>query len=231
MFRRFATLHDASVAAADEIEAICMAAVAERGRASVALSGGETPKLLYTLLAHRSLPWPLIDFFWSDERAVAPSDRESNYAMAKEALLDAIGSPCIHRMMAELPNREQAADEYAAEIRSCVLDGRFDLILLGLGADGHTASLFPGTAALTVATRWVVPNVAPTGQRRLTFTYPLINRARNVLFLVAGEAKANVVAAVLEGPRNRLPAQGVQAASVVWLLDAAAAQSLGKVPQ
>jgi len=206
-------------------------AVAARGRFAVALSGGSTPRALHRILAAEPLrsqvPWDRVEVFWGDERCVPPDHPDSNYRMARETLLDAVPIPParVHRMAGEDPDHTAAAAAYEAELAR-VLGGTpggappvFDLIFLGMGPDGHTASLFPGTAALAERTRWVVANHVPKfagGMAdRITFTYPLLNRAAQVVFLVAGADKAATLREVLEGPADpeRLPSQAVRAAA------------------
>lgn len=218
-------------------ELIAAAATASIGRRQffrIALAGGSTPRAVYRLLAED----PYMDFqrwqvFWSDERCVPPTSAESNYRMAKEELLDRLAEPpaLVFRMAGE-GDSDAAALAYERAIRELVPPNpsagtgdtpRFDLILLGMGADGHTASLFPGTPALHERTRLVVANPAPTGQMRLTFTYPLINAARRVLILVSGAEKAATLRAVLKGPHDPMhyPVQGVQLVrgNLTWLVD------------
>ncbi|MGH7320110.1 MAG: 6-phosphogluconolactonase [Candidatus Rokuibacteriota bacterium] len=230
-------------AAAERAVACARAAVVARGRFSVALSGGSTPRALFRLLAEAPLrseiDWARIDVFWGDERCVPPTHPDSNYRMAKEALLDQVPIPPerIHRIAADTEDHAAAATAYEAELARIL--GRtpggtppvFDFLLLGMGADGHTASLFPGTPALAEHRRWVVANrVEKLGADRITLTWPILNRAAYVLFLVAGADKAAVLREVLEGPRDvaRLPAQGIrpEAGRLVWLLDRAAATQL-----
>ncbi len=230
-------------AAAGRAVACARAAVAARGRFSVALSGGSTPRALFRLLAEAPLrseiAWARLDVFWGDERCVPPTHPDSNYRMAKEALLDHVPIPPdrIHRIAADTDDHAAAAMTYEAELAR-VLGGTpggtppvFDLLLLGMGADGHTASLFPGTPALAEHRRWVVANrVEKLGADRITLTWPILNRAADVLFLVAGADKAAALREVLEGPRDvaRLPSQGIrpEAGRLVWLLDRAAAAQL-----
>jgi len=207
---------------------------------SVALAGGGTPRGVYELLAtppfSEQIPWGRVHVFWGDERCVPPDDPGSNYRMARETLLDRVPLPTdnIHRVHGEL-DPETAAQAYAAELRDFF--GAqwpvFDLILLGMGDDGHTASLFPGSDALREKTR---PVVGVTAQyqdrpaRRVTLTPPAINAARHVMFLVVGASKANALQAVLEGPYqpHRLPAQIVQPTDghLVWLVDGMAAKKV-----
>ncbi|MCI0369885.1 MAG: 6-phosphogluconolactonase [candidate division NC10 bacterium] len=216
-------------------------ALARAGRLTVALAGGTTPKLLYALLAtephHRHLPWRETHVFWGDERCVPPDHPESNYRMAHEALLRHLPIPSeqIHRMRGEDPDPERAAAEYAERLRTAFPGPRalprFDLVLLGMGADGHTASLFPHTQAVREQQRWVMCNRVPKLQAdRLTLTAPVINWGSTILFLVAGDDKAAALQEVLEGPADpeRLPAQLIRptAGRLVWLVDRAAASRL-----
>jgi len=215
-----------------------------KGRAlRVALSGGSTPRRTYELLAEAPfrdmVDWKRVHFFWSDERCVPPDHPDSNYRMALEALLSrvAIVPARVHRIEAERADADAAAREYQRGIAG-VFGARdegsppaFDLIFLGLGPDGHTASLFPGTAALHEVERWVVANFVPKlAARRMTFTYPLLNRASHVVFLAAGAEKSAILAEVLEGPedRERLPAQGIRPAvgTLSWIVDTAATAKL-----
>ena len=230
--------------AADEFVRCVAAAVATRGRFSVALSGGSTPKRLYELLAERpfrdEIDWTRLEIFWGDERAVPPDHADSNYGMTRRALLSRVPLPeeRVHRLRGEAPDLDAAAREYEAEIAR-VLDAspegeppRLDLVLLGLGPDAHTASLFPNTAALRESRRWVVANdVEKLDTRRLTMTSLLLNRARRVLFLVAGRDKMEALAAVLEGEFDpeRRPAQLIrpEAGELVWLADEAALAGFG----
>jgi 6-phosphogluconolactonase len=229
----------ADAAAAVFIES-AIASVADRGRFSIALSGGSTPRAVFARLAgdetaRLKVSWRQIDWWWSDERTVPPGDPDSNFRMAFESLLGhvPIDPARVHRLKGEV-EPAQAASEYERELRAAfgVSAGeipRFDLVLLGLGADGHTASLFPGTPAVTERERLVVANDVPAMRAvRLTFTLPLINRARRVAFLVSGAEKAPILARVLEGPRGALPAQLVSPddGELVWIVDSAAARDL-----
>ncbi len=223
----YATLADLAEAAAEKFVEICTAAIEDHGKAFVALSGGNTPKALFAALTKRRLDWSRVEFFWSDERAVGPNDSASNFAMANSALLRPIEAEHVHRLCGEAADLDQAAADYEKEIRRVLGARPFDVILLGMGDEGHTASLFPHTKALDENTRWVVANFVPKLKAtRLTFTFPLINAARNVIFLVAGQDKSGAVAAVREGPRDvpEVPAQGDNAA--LWFLDRAAASEL-----
>jgi 6-phosphogluconolactonase len=217
-------------------------AIANHGRFTFVLSGGSTPRQLYSLLASEkyvsTIDWTHVDFFWGDERCVEPDHPDSNYRMARESLLDVIkpDPSRVHRMLGEeLPERAAAA--YEALLHKFFMVAphgpppSFDLVLLGMGPDGHTASLFPGTAALDETVRWVVPNWVPeTEARRLTMTFPILNAATNVLFLVTGADKAERVKQVLEHTpgSEALPAARIRPTSglLEWMLDTAAASRL-----
>jgi 6-phosphogluconolactonase len=216
---------------ATELDSVAKEAIATRGRFSFALSGGSTPKALYQLLASPAwkerFDWQNIDIFFGDERAVSPDDALSNFKMADEALLQHVPAR-VFRMEGEREDLESAARDYETKIRS--LGGPIDVILLGLGDDGHTASLFPHSPQLK-ATAWVVATPEASMQphvRRLTFTFPLINSARYIWFLASGAGKAERLKEVLEGSKNvdTLPSQGVQAldGELKWFLDEAAAK-------
>jgi 6-phosphogluconolactonase len=226
-------------AAADRIVASARNAIRRRGRFVIALSGGSAPRLVYPLLVDHArrdaIDWSRVEFFWGDERAVPPDDPESNYGLARRMLLDhlpGVREGSVHRMPADAPDRDAAAKSYEAELgRAFGLPPggtrrpRFDLIWLGMGPDGHTASLFPGSGVLAERTRWVAPATAPkssTIAARMTFTLPLINAARAALFFGAGTDKAAALRSIPAGSRD-LPAARVRAASTLWLLDAAAA--------
>lgn len=228
-------------AAAEEVIKATNEAVAERGRFTIALSGGSTPKSLYNLLATNArtvLPWDRMFFFWGDERHVPPTDPESNYRMTDEAMLAKVPVPPgnVFRIPAENPDAAAVAEDYEKTLRKFFKlepDSvpRFDLILLGLGPDGHTASLFPGTAALHEKSRLVVANwVEKLKTHRLSLTLPVLNAARCVAFLVSGTDKATVLKTVLEedAPGEQYPAKLVRPSdgNLVWLLDRAAASSL-----
>jgi 6-phosphogluconolactonase len=233
-------------AAADRVVDRAVSAIATRGRFDWALAGGSTPEALYRLLASPDyvgrVDWSRVHFFWGDERCVPPEHPDSNYRMARLALLDALApSPeNVHRMAGELPPR-LAAERYEAELERCfglrVGDGfpELDLILLGMGGDGHTASLFPGTPGLAESRRWVIDNpIESLGVTRLTLTFPVLDAAAHVLFLVAGADKAERLAQVLSGASvtEPLPAQRVhpRVEDPEWLVDAAAAACLGPMP-
>lgn len=232
-------------AAATEVVTLATEAVKARGRFTLALAGGSTPKALYALLAgdahfRDAMPWGQTHFFWGDERHVPPGHADSNYRMANEAMLAKVPVPAaqMHRIRAEEADAAQAAMAYEQTLREVFVGEtipRFDAILLGMGTDGHTASLFPGTAALGETRRLVAANWVPKFSTwRITFTAPLLNHASNVIFLVNGPDKAEPLQAVLEGPRQPevLPSQLVQPVDgrLVWMLDATAAERLNRVP-
>lgn len=217
------------------------ATVAADGRFTVALAGGTTPNALYDLLAtvyRNSTPWHAIHFFWGDERHVPPDHRDSNFRAASEAMLDRVPVPPahVHRILGELPNAADAAANYEQKLRGePALGGAalpvFDLVLLGMGPDGHTASLFPGSEALYERDRLVLaPWVEKFRSSRITLTLPVLNSAAMVVFLVSGVEKAETLSAVLEGPHQpiRLPAQAVRPSKghLLWFVDAAAAVRL-----
>ncbi|HEU4401443.1 MAG TPA: 6-phosphogluconolactonase [Candidatus Polarisedimenticolia bacterium] len=233
-------------AGAGEFARLAREAIRGRGAFRVALSGGSTPRLLYTTLAgegagsiFRSLvAWEKVHLFWGDERAVPPDHPDSNYRMACETLLSRLPVPAaqVHRIRGELPEAAEAAADYERTLvdRFKVAPGsrpRFDLVLLGLGADGHTASLFPGSEALRETTRLVAaPWIESLKARRITLTLPVLNNAACVLFLVAGEEKAAALRSVLseDRPPEEIPARGIRPAkgSLVFLVDRAAARLL-----
>jgi 6-phosphogluconolactonase len=211
-------------------------AIDERGRFAVVLAGGSTPKATYEILARDyadRIDWSNVHVFFGDERSVPPNHEDSNYRMAREDLLDHVPVGSVHRMQGEL-SPDEAAEAYEEELRDFFRSEdlpRFDLILLGIGGDGHTASLFPETSALEVHDRWVVANpVLKLGTTRITLTVPVINAARAVYFLVAGEGKADALAEILEDdpdPRE-YPASLIQPqGGPAWMLDRSAASLLG----
>jgi 6-phosphogluconolactonase len=224
-------------AAAQRVANIANAALQARGRFLWVLSGGKTPEQLFQQIAAEyatRVAWPRVHFFWGDERCVPPDDAESNYGMARHALLDALRpSPeQVHRMPGEL-EPALGARRYEEELRAFFAPHgsgasefpRFDLILLGMGPDGHTASLFPGTSALQERQRWVVENHVEGKGSRLTLTFPVLNAAERVIFIVAGADKAARLRDILEHPMAEdLPAQRVRpCAGAEWLIDEAAA--------
>ena len=224
-------------AAAEQFFKIGRHAIEQSGRFTVALSGGSTPRGLHAELVANyasKLPWNKVFFFWGDERHVPPDFPESNFRMADETLLSRISVPAanIWRMRGELPDADQAAREYEAGLRSFFGSDQgfpaFDFILLGIGGDGHTASLFPGTKALEERERWVVGNwVEQHSTFRITFTYPVLNQASYVMFLVEGAGKAEIVHRALRDANANLPCQKVKpAGELAWYLDQAAAAKL-----
>lgn len=232
--RRFADRDDLIAGAADDVAALVHEAVAARGVFRVALAGGTTPLPLYQRLTTTALPWDLVELWFADERAVPPEDPASNYQMARVALLDLVGASArarVRRVQGELAPAS-AAEVYEHElVRTLGVPPRLDLVLLGLGTDGHTASLFPRSPALTETARWVVATPGPLpGDLRITLTPRTIGAARHVRFLVSGASKADVLAEVLEGPHDpdRLPAQLIATADtdVSWFVDEAAAARL-----
>ncbi len=243
--RRLADAEEVCHTAAAEFVRIGQESIRARGRFSVALSGGSTPRRLFELLAgapfRDQLDWTKVEFFWGDERAVPPDHKDSNFGMARQAMLQSLHIPDaqIHRMTAEREDREAAARDYQNEIArvfgvaSSGAPPSLDLVLAGMGPDGHTLSLFPHTEALKETTRWVVPNFVPKlSAHRLTLTPTIVNRAACVMFLVAGQDKAVPLAEVVEGPpdSDRLPSQRIhpEAGGLLWLVDRAAASKLSR---
>ena len=230
-------------AAAEHFVEVAKATVKERGQFTVALSGGSTPKGLFQDLAtaeRGALPWDKMFFFWGDERHVPPDHPESNYRMANEALLSRVLVPAanVFRIPAEDADASLAAASYESTLRGFfkLSPGqfpRFDLILLGMGPDGHTASLFPKTKALAETERLVVANWVEKFQTdRITFTVPVLNAAREVNFLVAGQDKADALHQVLEGSDSPelYPSKMVKPSDgkLVWMIDQAAAEGLAR---
>lgn len=227
--------------AAEEVIRAAKDAVALRGRFTIALSGGSTPKSLFNLLATNArtvLPWDRTFFFWGDERHVPPTDPESNYRMAEETMLSKIpvAAGNVFRIPTENPDAAAAADSYEQTVRKFfqLEPGQvpvFDLILLGMGPDGHTASLFPGTAGLQERSRLVIANwVDKLKAFRLTLTLPVLNAARSVVFLVSGTDKAPVLHEVLEEEvaAEQYPSKLIRPSNgkLIWLVDRAAASAL-----
>ena len=240
MIRIFDDPEAMSRGAAELLVGIAKQAVAARGRFSVALSGGGTPRRTYELLAtapyRDQVDWSRAHIFWGDERCVPLDDPRSNARLAREALLGHVPIPPVqvHPMDCS-PSPREGARRYEVMLREFFAPAApcFDLIMLGLGDNGHTASLFPGTPALTESKRWVAEVYVPQQELyRLTLTAPIINGAAAVAFLVAGAAKAAVVREVIQGPRDplRLPAQLInpQPGELYWLLDKAAAGALSR---
>jgi 6-phosphogluconolactonase len=239
--RTLTTPQELFEAAAEEVVRAATDAVAQRGRFTIALSGGSTPKSLFNLLATNArtvLPWDRMFFFWGDERHVRPTDPDSNYKMAEETMLSKIpvAAGNVFRMAAENPDAAAAAESYETTLRKffALQPGgfpRFDLILLGMGPDGHTASLFPGSAGLQEKSRLVIANwVDKFKTHRLTFTLPVLNAAACVAFLVSGTDKAPALHAVLESdaPGEQYPSKLVRPSDgkLIWLIDRAAASQL-----
>jgi 6-phosphogluconolactonase len=232
-------------AAAEQVCRVGEMSLTTTGRFSLVLSGGSTPRRLYELLAQApyrtQLEWSRVEFFWGDERAVPPDHPDSNFRMAREAMLDPLGidTAHVHRIMAEKTDLDEVARDYEQEIERVL--GRvagvgrrpphFNLFLLGMGDDGHTASLFPGTRALSETERWVVAHdVKKLSTRRVTMTPPLINAAHFILFLASGASKADMLAQVIQGKRDpeRLPAQLIHPlmGEVMWFIDRDASTGL-----
>jgi 6-phosphogluconolactonase len=238
--RIFKASNELFVAAVADFAKLASDAVQKRGRFCVALSGGSTPKGMYSLLATSStpIPWESIYFFWGDERYVAPTDPESNYGMVYEAMLSKVPVPPqnIFRILTEEEDPELVAKQYEQTlIKFFALNAgqfpRFDLVLLGLGPDGHTASLFPGSDALKEANRLVVANwVEKFKTHRITLTLPVLNNAAVVEFLVSGKEKAGIVHQVLDGDEDQFPSHMIRPRNgrLVWLLDQAAASELSR---
>jgi 6-phosphogluconolactonase len=229
-------------AAARHVVEASRVAIDARGRFLLTLSGGSTPRALHQLLAAPPMvdqvDWSSVQIFFGDERCVAPDDQRSNYRMAVETLLDRVPIPeqNVHRMRGELPPR-QAAEEYEAELQFVFGDDppRLDLVLLGMGDNGHTASLFPGLTAVHEQRRLVVAEYIPeVDMWRISLTPAMLNLAREDVFLVAGAAKTSMLRRVLEGPYipAELPAQVVRPVdgTVLWLVDTAAAAELSPAP-
>jgi 6-phosphogluconolactonase len=232
-------------AAAQHLVEQAKRAVAARGRFTIALSGGSTPRAVFERLAPPPLrdqvPWDKTWVFWGDERAVPPDSTDSNYRMACDTLLGHVPIPKDHvkPILTQGDDLDAAAQHYARVIQSFVpgTPPRFDLVLLGMGSDGHTASLFPHSPQLHAVDELVVatpPAPLKPHVRRITWTFPLINAAVEAVFLVAGADKADRVAEVLEGPSNgrALPSQQVVPTdgTLVWMFDQAAASKLGSSP-
>jgi 6-phosphogluconolactonase len=232
---------DLNQKAADRFNLLANQAAANTGRFTVTLSGGSTPRAFYLLLSapeyKESIPWSKVHLFWGDERCVPPDHPDSNYRMAHEALLSKITIPPdnIHRMAGE-KDPQVAAAEYEQQLKiffqlPAGALPRFDLILLGIGEDGHTASLFPGSEALKETQRLVVaPYVEKLQTHRITLSLPVINQAATILFLVTGKSKSAIVKRVLQGSgeSSTLPAVRVQPQNgkLAWLIDREAAGDL-----
>jgi 6-phosphogluconolactonase len=242
----YPTIEQMAEAAADLFFETAITAIDRYGIFNVGLSGGSTPSLMFTMLAYpahnKRLDWQKVHFFWADERCVPPEDPRSNYRLAQELLLDRIPAiPAnVHRICGELP-RDDGARRYEEEMRAffhtdtCyMLEHLLDMLFLGIGEDGHTASLFPGSQVMDIRDRWVIGvehRSSPDPQvDRISLTLPAINASRLVVFLVTGVRKAHILAQVLEPPTYQplLPASRVHPkdGDLVWLIDAAAASAL-----
>jgi 6-phosphogluconolactonase len=234
----FDTAEQVAIAAAERFVECEYPFHGESQRFSVALSGGKTPKRVYELLAtdrfKQRVEWFQVHLFFGDERCVSPDHPESNYGMAYETLISKVPIPAknVHRIIGE-GNPDEGARNYENQLRTHFAGDswpRFDLVLLGMGDDGHTASLFPNSEAVREKSRWVVATATAQGQDRITLTAPVFNHATNILFLVTGEEKAERLAEVVtNGSRNsRLPAQEIQplTGTLEWLVDKAAAARL-----
>lgn len=230
---RFATVETLARAVADQLAMVA----AKTTTCHIALSGGHTPKRLFQTLVERGrqfLPWERIHLWWGDERCVAPDDPDSNYGMTYANLIAPLGLDLAntHRMEGERDPDAAAADYERALTQALGTPPVFDLVLLGMGTDGHIASLFPGSPALRETQRFVVANRVDSplthgGATRLTLTYPAINAAKRIRLLVTGAEKADTLAAVRAG-RGDYPAQKVVGIDVAWFVDDAAAANLGE---
>jgi 6-phosphogluconolactonase len=233
--RVFSDLNELSLHAAESAVVVIRDAVQVKGTCSVALSGGSTPPGLYRLLASRfreDIPWAAVHIFWGDERYVPPDDSRSNYRMARETLLDHVPCPAanIHPMPTYFASPDAAARDYEATLRNhfSATWPRFDLMFLGLGPEGHTASLFPGSLALDEQTRWVLPVLDPPAPpMRLTLTLPVLSQSMHTYFLVSGSDKGQALHAAIAGSADPhvVPAAGVHLARgvLIWWVDKAAA--------
>jgi len=235
--RVFPDLAALNRAALEETLRIIHGAVAQRGRFSIALSGGHTPKKMFELWAQadeyrNQTPWDRVHLFWSDERYVPLDDPSSNFRMAREALISRVNIPAanVHAFPVNLAPPEECAEVYEAELHDFFGDAppEFDVQLLGLGGEGHTASLFPGSPALEEKRRWVMAVVAPTEPpQRLTLTPVVLDQGRNTFFLVASESKRAIVAAIRDEPdsqTSQYPAARIHpVGGSIWFLDQAAA--------
>ena len=238
-----------TLAAARRFALLAANAVADHGVFAVALSGGSTPKALYRLMAtdqaiRSTIPWSKIHFFFGDERHVPPDHADSNFRMANEAMFQALQPEQlhVHRVLAELTSAAQAAAQYEEDLkeffepRGLLHEAfpRFDLILLGMGPDGHTASLFPNSSGLQETKRWVIANWVEKFQTdRITMTFPVLNSAAEIILFVAGPEKAPLLAEVLQMPAGaeKYPVQRVRPCNGTkrWMLDASAAVGIGSI--
>jgi len=233
MIRIFSDYESLSLAAADLIAEQLRKSARDRGQVSLALSGGHTPRRAYELLSRDSykIPWPKVDLFWSDERCVPPDDPRSNERMVRETLIDLIPIPekRVHLLRCAGSPRH-SAEEYDIFLKRYFSENgnSFDIILLGLGEDGHTASLFPASAALSEAIRWAMEVQRPQEDfYRITMTFPIINRASLIIFLASGSQKARALAQVMDRSAD-IPARLVQPINgqLLWLVDQEAAAEL-----
>ena len=238
----FSTSSFLSQSAAELVVRVVKEALLTQNRVTLCLSGGTTPRELYSLLADKSycqeIPWDKVHIFWGDERHIQLSEPDNHYRMAMNLFLSKVPIPPenIHRMAVELPDPDEVAQKYESDLReffdlSSEVVPKFDLIFLGMGADGHTASLFPETMALQEKRRWVVSNYVPRrGLTRITLTFQILNQARNIVFLVSGSSKAEMLKTVLQGLHNMplLPAQRVSPESgvLMWFVDQGAGAQL-----
>ena len=229
--------------AVEKIIILAQDSIQHRGQFTIALAGGSTPRGIYTLLAtppnRARIDWEHVYFFWGDERSVPPDDSNSNYLMAKQTLMDHVPIPIenIYRIEGELKTYI-AAKRYEKSMKSFFSITneefpKFDLMLLGIGIDGHTASLFPETAALKEKVRWVIENYIPKlDEWRITFSMPLINSAENIIIVVSGKGKAEIIKAVLGGNNqsSQFPIGNIQPVdgNLLWLVDKAAASKLSR---
>ncbi len=238
MIKIFEDQRSASETMAEMFTLIAEEAVGERGRFTVALTGGSSPQTLYNILRsepyQNRVPWKNCHIFWGDERVVPFNDKRNNARMGFEKLLNHVPIPAgqIYRMNVEIAP-EKAAEEYEIILNRHfgIYKPAFDLILLGMGADGHTASIFPGSEAVHERSRWVATGYnAEQGTHRITFTAPLINKARHIFFAVFGSDKAETIRQVLEGDYNpvQLPVQLIKSehGEITWFLDKESAKLL-----
>jgi 6-phosphogluconolactonase len=247
----FADANKLTRGAAERFVVLAAKAIEDQGVFSVALSGGSTPKSLYQLMAadpliRSKVQWSKVHMFFGDERHVPPDHAESNFRMANEAMLQSLACEQlhVHRVLAELPNAADAAAQYEEDLKEFfeprgLLEGgfpRFDLIFLGMGPDGHTASLFPNSSGLDEKTGWIVANwVEKFHTDRITMTFPVLNSAAEVIVFVVGPEKASLLAEVLDAgaTRTKYPVQEVKPRNGLkrWMLDAAAASAIATEPE
>lgn len=241
----FPMLEELSWAAAARFEDLSRISAIEKRKFCVALSGGLTPKLLYQILGSETfagrIRWENVHIFEVDERSVPPDHPQSNYGMIREALLSRISIPeeNVHRLAGEAEDLDEVCRQYSAELARVLQPQkdefpRLDMVILGMGPDGHTASLFPSSEALEEKTLWVRPNyIEKLKMHRLTLTFPVLNAAREVLILIAGADKAETVRKALEGPPGQFPVQRIDPVNgrLNWFLDEAAARLLSPQPK